>query len=280
MGSEFLSLPPELRIMIYELLLVSPAPIIIVGREAKGLFRNLSGKKFPRFVALPYGALPSGAALMRTSKKICEETRHVLYSQNTFQFPERCKVGLARSIAHMDLFLEGIGPDCAKQIKSVRIPVPDSERFVAHKEYTKRIQQLQQTCPELSDIAICFRPQHFLRAVAFGKKKRIDTNHMNRLRTFVRNVAQVADKKVTTDAAQVADEKVTMTFRFPVTKREKVPNDELPVARCAERRLEVAAGRHRVRFVQDTYTMLLHHHRIMVSDTAEALLKWVNQKSI
>jgi hypothetical protein len=249
----FLSIPPEIRMMIYERLLISPDPIVILGGEAKqySFLNHSDDRPFPPFVACPSTALPSGG-IIHTCKNTYEECLEILYSKNTFQFPERLDVGSGRSIAHMARFLERIGPKCANLIRHVRIPVP--KWFVAHTEYVKCVEQLQRRCPNLENIELCFSAEHYRRAVAHEQGKHDGERHIQRLESFLWDMSGISDTTL-------------LTFSFPVDDWK--PEDLTPVFLCARQRLERAAPGGRVQAVEHMGLVMLGRGiQFTMADTA------------
>lgn len=77
MKHNLFSLPVEVRLQIYEKVLVLSEPIIFVADKGPALP--------PLFLRQKYGLSPT---LLRTNRKVYEETRPLLYSKNCFKFPD------------------------------------------------------------------------------------------------------------------------------------------------------------------------------------------------
>lgn len=70
MSSDFMRLPPEVRNLVYEYLLVSPGPILITDD------------------GLDMGGGISGPSILGTNKAIHSEAVLILYSKNSFKLPD------------------------------------------------------------------------------------------------------------------------------------------------------------------------------------------------
>lgn len=105
-GFRFLDLPPGIRNLIYQELLVLPEPVVLVLDEDLDL-----QTPYPCRTVL-------WLALLRANRQIYHEARRILYSQNTFvvgQPVRRCAV--------LPCFLDCIGPENADHLRDLHMCV-------------------------------------------------------------------------------------------------------------------------------------------------------------
>ncbi|KAK0651181.1 hypothetical protein B0T16DRAFT_386662 [Cercophora newfieldiana] len=172
----FARIPPEIREVIYVLILTSSVPIIIShGEDAKDIAWQMGGPKYTNWFhhdARPFSALPGSGlspAILRSCRLIYNEAIPALYGNNTFKFPQvQYKVpqlpawdDLQRhEIPYMLPFMQHIGRG-AELIRSIVIDIPDrffipGEVFHAAEtsSYLKPLERVQQACPNLSRIGL------------------------------------------------------------------------------------------------------------------------------
>lgn len=104
MAPTLLSLPVEIRLMIYEYLLVAPWPLE-VDEWVSSDFQNRT-----------WGLVDP--AILRTNRQIFHESINILYSKNEF------RVMLARFSEKVGKFLEKIGSNNAAQVRKMGIYYP------------------------------------------------------------------------------------------------------------------------------------------------------------
>ncbi|KAK0625974.1 hypothetical protein B0T14DRAFT_492383 [Immersiella caudata] len=242
MTRTFASIPSEIRVLIYTHLLVSSDPAIIVsGEDVKKLSFLTHSASHPPPTLIAFPASAPSSAVLRTCKMAYREGLELLYSKNVFQFPELLNVGSGQSIAHMDRFLERIGSTNAGLIRHIRVPVP--RWFVAHKEYVRRLEWLQQSgCPQLRSLELCFSGEHCQHMVSHEEGRYDGEGQMRKLEWFL------------SDLNFLSTDRTLLTFSFQV-KVEQL-KDPSPVMVCARERLERAAPDCRVQAVKLKHTLM------------------------
>ncbi|KAI1427262.1 hypothetical protein F5Y12DRAFT_181530 [Xylaria sp. FL1777] len=136
----FFSLPPELRNMIYKLLLVPAVPITIKIHEKSGLCTR-------------EGEWPGGHTLLRVNRQMQYEASAMLYGQNEFLIP------YGPGTVHS--FLTLVGPVNASQILRLSIDLPITDTFdqpdqpgqlKPREEDLVELRLIQEMCPSLQEI--------------------------------------------------------------------------------------------------------------------------------
>ncbi|KAK4217282.1 hypothetical protein QBC37DRAFT_370237 [Rhypophila decipiens] len=131
--TRFLSLPSEIRNMIYELVVVCPVNIL------------------PKLPGYNYELTP---ALLRTNKVIHAEASSLLYGQNCFEFiPSEYKHDVTEIVS----FFDQIGTKNAGHIRRILIDFPelshlDPDNVTIRDSSSDILATLQNRCPNLSSI--------------------------------------------------------------------------------------------------------------------------------
>ncbi len=129
MPANFLSLPSELRIMIYELLLVDPEPINMWGWPTSKVLHP---------------------QLLRVNKEIYGEASSLLYSQNRLSL-------ITLDFDYLGRFLDKIGRNNAGQIRHLCIEFPVFDRLELHDitleaDSASSLARIQSDCVNLSTL--------------------------------------------------------------------------------------------------------------------------------
>ncbi|KAK5674923.1 hypothetical protein LTS10_012335 [Elasticomyces elasticus] len=112
----FMSLPPELRVMVYKILLLEKQPIKldtikvthIPRRPVRSGFRGTGSKhhKSSRFTGKYIGQTPSNFALLRVSREVYNEAAAVAYSNRLFMADLHIATTFLKRIGNMGRYLK------------------------------------------------------------------------------------------------------------------------------------------------------------------------------
>ena len=118
-ASTFLTLPPEIRLQIYSLLLINGSDLVQEGDENTGQERFMLPTKIGEFIVEGpgYGIDPT---ILQTCRQIYREANPVLYSQNVF---------VSDDPENVVRFFEQIGPVNLKLIRKLKIWVPSEAKL-------------------------------------------------------------------------------------------------------------------------------------------------------
>lgn len=147
----FFDLPAEIRLKVYSELLVLEEPIPLAveyGDSWRAVRRRHRGD----------GLCP---ALLHLNKKTHDEASPILYSRNTFRFPDLLRnIGHKTQVVHTGVFLAQIGSN-ATLIRHITLPCPpnvverDSSGFFRLPAgYIRNLEVIRDTCTSLSIIRL------------------------------------------------------------------------------------------------------------------------------
>ncbi|OIW34101.1 hypothetical protein CONLIGDRAFT_641156 [Coniochaeta ligniaria NRRL 30616] len=146
----FFDLPAEIRLKVYSELLVLEEPIPLAveyGTPWRAVRRRHRGD----------GLCP---ALLRLNKKAHDEASPILYSQNTFRFPDLLRNIGHKTNVHTGVFLTQIGSN-ASLIRHITLPCPPNvvERdssgfFQLPAGYIRNLELIRDICTSLSTIKL------------------------------------------------------------------------------------------------------------------------------
>ena len=141
MAPTLLTIPAELRIPIYECLLVSEAPIRfegIIKSQAQTYWQDLDVVRDENRATLAMGTVFDGIGLIFTCHRIADEAIPIIYSKNIFEFalpplplpvqyelPPNC----APLFESFRAWRENIGTDLEKRLRNVKFILPNDEQF-------------------------------------------------------------------------------------------------------------------------------------------------------
>ncbi|KAF2772001.1 hypothetical protein EJ03DRAFT_381115 [Teratosphaeria nubilosa] len=153
----FLDLPPELRIIIYDLVLVHKSgKVDIETYQPKGFDRrpvqkgytmqqNHWRQKWDKDVGKWDDQVPSAASMLRVSKQMLGETAPILYGRHTFRF---------KKMSDVDIFLCTIG-SMRKHLRHLDFATIDHYGGCYSKKSTPAIFRMLMDAAQLQSIAFC-----------------------------------------------------------------------------------------------------------------------------
>ncbi|KAB5558661.1 hypothetical protein GE09DRAFT_121696 [Coniochaeta sp. 2T2.1] len=143
-------LPPEIRIKVYTELLALDEPIPLAleySTPVRAVRRRHRGD----------GLSPE---LLRVNMQCHEEASPVLYSQNTFRFPNLLKNIASKDIIHTSVFLSQVGSN-ASLVRHIILPCPpnvverDSSGFYRLPAgYVKNLEVIRNSCARLNTLQL------------------------------------------------------------------------------------------------------------------------------
>jgi hypothetical protein len=151
-GLNFLDFAIEIRLKIYSELLVRSEPIVFVA--------NYRPSSPSLFLSKREGLCP---ALLRVNKKVHDEARSLLYSNNRFRFPDIfVSTPSATNSPHIAPFLRQIGSQ-ASLIRHICITFPTfadfrHDRAMLHEAHIKNLELIRTTCTSITTLELLLPP--------------------------------------------------------------------------------------------------------------------------
>ncbi|KAF3917563.1 hypothetical protein AA313_de0202744 [Arthrobotrys entomopaga] len=207
----FFDLPTEIRLAIYSELLILPEPIKFVADRGRTLpplmlFRSRRDGLYP--------------AILRTNRKAYGEASPLLYSDNSFWFPEVFDSMPSASMhAHIAPFLTQIGVQ-ARLLRHICIPFPASTYPIVantdlHPAHTRVIELLRQTCTNIETLELfvpdehgIYELQHSPSALAIERLNIINTHlrTIRSLKSIIVNLEQYPESEPSDDLTKILKE--------------------------------------------------------------------------